>query len=74
MAKKNFHLTYDHEADILHVSFGSAKKAISVEQDPEVFVRVDPATDTVIGFTVLGFKHHFLSRKQDLTIGSTLPV
>lgn len=72
MAKKNFHLSYDPQTDILHVAFGKAKKSVSVEQEPEVFVRIDPSNDEVVGFTVLGFKQHFLSRKQDLTISPTL--
>lgn len=37
MAKKAFHLVYDPQGDILNVSFGRAKRAVSVEQEPEVF-------------------------------------
>ncbi|MBI2612038.1 DUF2283 domain-containing protein [Candidatus Gottesmanbacteria bacterium] len=68
MGKKSFNLKYDPDTDILHVAFGKATKAISVEQKPEVFVRVDPQTHDIVGLTVLGFKENFLSRKQDLTL------
>ncbi len=67
MAKKNFHLTYDPESDILHVAFGHAQKAISIEQQPEVFVRVHPKTHEIVGLTVLGFKNNFLTQKQDIS-------
>ena len=53
---KTFNFKYDPETDILNVSFGKARKAISIEQEPEVYVRVDPKTRETVGFTVLGFK------------------
>jgi len=68
MAKKTIHLKYDPDTDILHLAFGSAKKAISVEREPEVFVRLDPKTQEIVGLTVLSFKNHFLSEKQTLTL------
>ena len=67
MGKKTFNLKYDPDTDILHIAFGTAKKAVSIEQEPEVFVRVDPKTQEILGLTVLGFKHNFLSQKQDIT-------
>lgn len=72
MGKKSFNLKYDPETDILHVAFGRAKKAVSVEQQPEVFVRIDPNTQEIVGLTVLGFKQNFLSQKQDITLLPTL--
>lgn len=72
MGKKSFNLKYDPKTDILHVAFGKAQKAISVEQKPEVFVRLDPKTQEIVGLTVLGFKQNFLSQKQDITINPSL--
>lgn len=68
MAKKSLNLNYDPETDILHLSFGSAKKAVSIEREPEVFVRVEPKSGEIVGLTVLGFKNHFLKEKQSLTL------
>ena len=68
MGKKNFNLKYDPETDILHIHFGKANEAISVEQKPEVFVRLDPESKEIVGLTVLGFKNNFLSKKQDITL------
>ena len=72
MGKQNLNLKYDPETDILNVSFGKARKSVSVEQEPEVFVRVDPKTGSITGFTVLGFKNSFLSRKQEITLTPSL--
>lgn len=70
MGKKDvFNLKYDPDTDILHVSFGKAKEALSVEQEPEVFVRVDPKTQKTVGFTILGFKK-YIGHKQNLQIPS----
>ena len=72
MGKKTFNLKYDPETDILHLAFGKAKSAISVEQAPEVFVRINPKSQEIVGLTVLGFKQNFLNQKQDITIKPTL--
>ncbi|OGG18919.1 hypothetical protein A3D78_05685 [Candidatus Gottesmanbacteria bacterium RIFCSPHIGHO2_02_FULL_39_14] len=68
MGKKNFNLKYDPKTDILHIAFGKAKESVSVEQEPEVFVRLDPKSKEIVGLTVLGFKNSFLSKKQDITL------
>lgn len=68
MGKKSFNLKYDPETDILHIVFGKAKKALSIEQEPEIFARVDPKSHEIVGLTVLGFKNNFLSQKQNITI------
>jgi len=66
MAKNTFNLKYDPKTDILHLSFGRAQQAISVEQEPEVFYRVNPKTNKLVGLTVLGFQKSFLAKKQEL--------
>lgn len=68
MAKKGFYLNYDKENDILNISLGTAKEAISFEQEPEVYFRLDPRTYELLGLTVLGFKQSFLSQKQEVSI------
>lgn len=74
MGKKSFNIKYDPETDILNVAFGKAKKAVSYEQEPEVFVRFDQKTKEVVGLTILGFKKSFLSTKQDLAIKQPLSL
>ena len=54
-------LRYEQEDDILEVVLGSrAREAISVEQDDEVFLRMDPDTGELVGLTILGFKQYLL--------------
>ena len=54
--RDTFNFEYDSKTDILHVSIGDAKEAVSIEQELEIYVRVDPKTNETVGFTVLGFK------------------
>lgn len=74
MGKKSFNLKYDPKSDILSVAFGAAIRAISVEQQPEVFARINPRTQEIVGITILGFKENFLSKKQDLTVKQPLSL
>ncbi len=53
----NFH--YDAEGDILDISVGKPRKALSVEVGNDVLERVDPNTKKIIGFTILNFRKHF---------------
>lgn len=72
MAKRGFYLNYDQENDILNISFGPAREAISYELEPEVYLRVSPKTHELLGLTVLGFKQSFLSQKQEVHLTPTL--
>ena len=58
MAKK-LRFSYDKEADILDISLGGPQKAISREIEDDFFVRLDPETDKVIGFSILNFEKWF---------------
>lgn len=53
----SFH--YDPEGDILDVSVGVPRKALSLEVGDDILERVDPETKGVVGFTILNFKKHF---------------
>ncbi|MBI4677297.1 MAG: DUF2283 domain-containing protein [Elusimicrobia bacterium] len=68
MAKINkLTLGYDPKSDILEVTIGpKAHKAVSVEKEDEVFLRIHPGTGELVGMTILGFRHYLadkLSRK-----------
>jgi hypothetical protein len=54
MAKVIFH--YDKEGDILEVSLGKPRKAISEELENDVVVRRDPKTKEAVGLTILNFE------------------
>ena len=53
----NFH--YDAEGDILDISVGEPRKALSVEVGNDVLERVDLQTKKIVGFTILNFRKHF---------------
>jgi uncharacterized protein YuzE len=50
---------YDAEGDVLDISIGSPRKAISQEIDDDFFVRIDPKTKEVLGFMILNFRRQF---------------
>jgi len=64
MKKVPMSIYYDNMADVLHLSFGKNRAAISVEvNDGDDFVRVEPFTDKVVGFTILNFKERFMENE-----------
>lgn len=61
---KKITLSYDSDNDILDIIIGeSAREAISVESEDEVFLRLDPDTKDIVGVTILGFKNYLLEEK-----------
>ena len=59
---------YDREGDILDIALGRPRAAISREIEDDVFVRIDPKSKKVIGFSILNFTKWF----KDL--GDTRPI
>jgi uncharacterized protein YuzE len=53
-------LAYDQEADVLYLSVGEARPAISREIGDDVILRVDAETGAVVGMTILNLS----TRKQ----------
>ena len=62
--------TYDKEGDILDISLGRPKKAISEEISEDIFIRLEPKTKKIIGFMILNFEKRF-SRTRKI---ETLPI
>ena len=61
---------YDKEGDILDIALGRPRAAISREVDDDVFVRLDPKSRKVIGFSILNFTKWF----KDLGDVRPIPV
>lgn len=58
-------ICYDSDDDILDIIIGpSAKEAISVEQEDEVFLRIHPESKELLGVTILGFKKYLLEDEK----------
>jgi len=61
---------YDKHADILDISLGKPKRAIAREVEDDFFVRLDPKTHKVVGFSILNFEKWF----KDLQDVRPVPV
>jgi len=70
MAKKMI-FYYDKEGDLLDISVGKPKKAISTEISDDFFVRKDVKTGKIIGFSILNFEKWFKGRKEERIIPLT---
>ena len=62
--EEGLRFSFDKEADVLDISIGKPKKAISREIEDDFFVRVDPKTDKVVGFSILNFEKWFKTDKD----------
>lgn len=63
---KGVFLNYDIKNDVLYFYFDKAQEAVSLEIGDGVFLRLDPNTDKVVGFTVLDLRKKSL---EDRGIG-----
>lgn len=67
-------LYYDREADVLYLSIGEPRPAISREMGDDVLLRVDEQTEQVVGLTVLNLSARFsaLDAPQSLPVEASL--
>lgn len=61
---KRMSFFFDREADILYVSIGGKRKAISKEVGDDILIRVDPESNKVVGFTILNLTTRFKRMKE----------
>ncbi len=61
---------YDKAGDILDIAIGRPRPAISREIEDDFFVRLDPKTRKVVGFSILNFTKWF----KDLRESRAVPV
>ena len=60
MEKLTFY--YDEKGDILDISLGKPKKAISTDVGNDVIERLDAKTNKIVGFTILNFQKRFKNK------------
>jgi uncharacterized protein YuzE len=46
-------IAYDQEADVLYLSAGEPRRAISREVGDDIVMRIDPDTGAIVGLTIL---------------------
>ncbi len=56
---KKLIFSFDKEGDVLDISIGKPRKAISEELKEDVFVRKDAKTKEIVGFMILNFQKRF---------------
>lgn len=61
---KPININYDKDVDVLYISFGKPKPAISIEVSDGNFVRVDAYTDKVVGITIIDFKEKYMTSSK----------
>lgn len=59
MKKKKLRYHYDREADVMYFYFDRPQKAKTIELDTDFLLRLDPATEEMVGITVISFSRHF---------------
>ncbi|MFA4889916.1 MAG: DUF2283 domain-containing protein [Candidatus Omnitrophota bacterium] len=59
---------YDKRNDILDISVGKPKKAVSKELGKDILIRVLPQTNKIVGLTVLNFEQRFSKTDQSQSL------
>jgi uncharacterized protein YuzE len=54
-------LFYDTEGDVLYLSIGEPRPAISQEMGDDVLLRIDPESGEIVGPTILNLSAQFAS-------------
>lgn len=62
-ARNKLQFWFDQTGDILDISVGKPRAAISKELGDDIIVRVSPRTKRVVGFTILNFTKRFKHAK-----------
>ncbi|MBI3659330.1 DUF2283 domain-containing protein [Candidatus Acetothermia bacterium] len=62
---KELRFNYDVEGDILEISKGKPRRAISRDLGDDIWLKVDPKTGEVLGFTILSFIRRFTLKKRE---------
>ena len=60
--EKTIMFFYDKDNDIMDISFGKPKVAISEEADDDIVVRIDPKSREILGFTIINIANVLLKR------------
>ena len=64
MSLQNIVFNYDVKSDILYLSIGSPKKAICLELEEGILIRIAPDTKEIVGLTIIDFVYRFKGKKS----------
>jgi uncharacterized protein YuzE len=57
--RKKLRYSYDREADVMYFYFDHPQKAKTIELNDDFLLRLEPATQEVVGMTVVSFSRRF---------------
>lgn len=61
---KEIRMVYDDEGDILDISIGEPEESVSKEVEDDLFLRINPISGEIIGFSILNFRKWFKDAKD----------
>lgn len=61
---KEIRMVYDDQGDILDISLGEPEDAVSKEVEDDFFLRINPVSGEVVGFSILNFRKWFKDAKD----------
>ncbi|MEA2075386.1 MAG: DUF2283 domain-containing protein [Euryarchaeota archaeon] len=64
--EKRLRMFFNKEGDVLDISIGDPKEAISKEVGDDILIRVDSKSKEVLGITILNFEKRFEQRKTEI--------
>ena len=67
MKIKNIELDYDEEADVMYISFGEPKGAVT-EEVGNIGIRIDEKNKEVVGLTIIEFMKTFGKKHRPINI------
>jgi uncharacterized protein YuzE len=59
----NSSLQYDHDADVLYISFGAPQPAVGLDLGSGIIARYVEKSHKVVGFTLIGVKNTLKAAK-----------
>ena len=55
--RRNVNWEYDQEADVLYISFGKPRPAVTVDMGNGLLARYEEETEELVGLTIVGASH-----------------
>ncbi len=55
----HLHVSYNADGDVLYISIGEPRAALTVTDDEGLLIRRDPETYDIVGITILDYEQRF---------------
>ncbi len=61
-------ISYDNDTDVIYISFGQPRPAISEETEDGILIRHDPDTNEVIDLTIIDFGKRLSTKSKQVIL------